>query len=156
MGRKRRRVFFMVLAIAPFGADLGQMPQKTDGIQPISWATTQQIVPHTDKAIQYARDLEWMLRDVLGKVFQGGPNMRLWKLISIGLTLCASSVVAQEVDPMDSAPFTSAIVCAQCHKVSLLRFGGHVSYATRFAFKSRSSYSMGLMFPSVEWRRLGL
>ena len=34
--------------------------------------------------------------------------------------------------------------------LSLLRFGGHVRYATRFAFKSLSSYWMGLMFPSVE------
>ena len=42
--------------------------------------------------------------------------MRFWKEISIGLMLSVSSVSAQEVDPMDSAPFTSAIVCAHCHK----------------------------------------
>ena len=40
--------------------------------------------------------------------------------------------------------------------VSLLRFGGQVDYANRFASKSLSSNSMELTFRSVECRRLGL
>lgn len=40
--------------------------------------------------------------------------------------------------------------------LSLLRFGGQVDYAIRFALKSLCSNSMGLTFPRVECRRLGL
>ena len=47
-------------------------------------------------------------------------------------------------------------VLCQNSALSLLRFGGQVDYANRFASKSLSSNSMGLTFRSVECRRLGL
>ena len=49
--------------------------------------------------------------------------------------------------------WVAAVIAAD---VSLLRFGGQVDYAIRFASKSLCSNSMGLTFPRVEWRRLGL
>ena len=78
-------------------------------------------------------------------------------------------IVVLVQDPPKLLRYEDAVNCTTClpetllesalfdsMTVSLLRFGGHVGYATRFAFKSLSSYSMGLMFPRVEWRRLGL
>ena len=41
--------------------------------------------------------------------------MRFWKLMLTVLLLSVASASAQAPDPMDAAPFTSAMVCGHCH-----------------------------------------
>jgi len=98
-------------------------------------------------------DME-IIADQISRAFRGES----WHGPSVREVLAGVSAEDAAAHPIPGAHSIWEIVLHLTggYNLGLLRFRGQVDYAFRLAFVSLVSYSMGLILPSVECRRVGL